>query len=309
MKLYLLSLSIGSSHLHSRLLRYSNEPQHSEYLKPDTILRQAPMYRYLSTKKDPRPICLGPLFISFDNIEESHTPKSTCNRTPTARRGINHRDSSSEVSICVRLQPEALGNPLANDWVKWLSSVPSGAQDINIEYRLGKWPDHSQSDPLYINSYSSDVSRPIPRNNYLALSTTIKLDPHDGSSSLVSLPMVEESDNDLKCPHCQFRPTGKPSKLKAYLRKHISTHDRPKYAGEVCDKAYTRPDNLDVHVRKSHRAKRRRGSAGNARNVTSADSTRTFSYLLQDIKLMNHAQSRPLDESNPDTSGFIASFV
>ncbi|KAI0897314.1 hypothetical protein F4806DRAFT_494985 [Annulohypoxylon nitens] len=59
------------------------------------------------------------------------------------------------------------------------------------------------------------------------------------------------SDDELSC-HCGFRPTGKEGNHKAYLRKHLSTHENPTFKCEICDKPYTRRDNMVVHLRNKH---------------------------------------------------------
>lgn len=54
-------------------------------------------------------------------------------------------------------------------------------------------------------------------------------------------------------PGCSFAPRGKPENFAAYLRKHMSTHDRKvSHRCEHCNRAFTRRDNLRVHARKAH---------------------------------------------------------
>lgn len=62
----------------------------------------------------------------------------------------------------------------------------------------------------------------------------------------------ELSGDELSCPYCSFRPSGKGQNLKAYYRKHLSTHDKPTYECDDCGKAYTRRDNMMVHRRSKH---------------------------------------------------------
>lgn len=135
-------------------------------------------------------------------------------------------------------------------------------------------PNTSQSNAPYPDSYSPNLSPSIPPNNYLTLGTTTNSASHRDSSSSLSLPVVEGLGNgDLRCPYCKYRPSGKPSRHLTYYRKHLVTHDKPSYVCELCDKAYTRPDNLDVHIRKHHPAKRRRVNIGSVQDDTSTDST------------------------------------
>ncbi|KAI0593228.1 hypothetical protein F4775DRAFT_522111 [Biscogniauxia sp. FL1348] len=57
----------------------------------------------------------------------------------------------------------------------------------------------------------------------------------------------------LKCEHCSFVPTGKEKYLKAYLRKHLKTHeDLTPLPCSCCEKLFTRQDNLTHHIQVFH---------------------------------------------------------
>ncbi|RYP66726.1 hypothetical protein DL770_008744 [Monosporascus sp. CRB-9-2] len=84
-------------------------------------------------------------------------------------------------------------------------------------------------------------------------------DPSPSSQSATSSPNCntpsesQKADHeDLKCPECGFRPTGKPKNRKAYLRKHVRTHKNTKVKCRHCDKVYSRRDNATSHATKTH---------------------------------------------------------
>lgn len=76
--------------------------------------------------------------------------------------------------------------------------------------------------------------------------------PSDSPSSSPNQPLNLEPDEGYNCQHCNYKPSGKSENYGAYFRKHQKVHERLQYRCENCDKLYTRPDNLEVHRRKSH---------------------------------------------------------
>ncbi|KAI1212717.1 uncharacterized protein F4807DRAFT_347609 [Annulohypoxylon truncatum] len=88
--------------------------------------------------------------------------------------------------------------------------------------------------------------------NMVTPTTSCPLSSTIPSSSSTQPPESELSDDDLSCPHCVFRPSGKEQNLRAYLRKHVSTHGNPTYECEVCGRSFTRRDNMVVHRRKHY---------------------------------------------------------
>ncbi|RYP82136.1 hypothetical protein DL769_001741 [Monosporascus sp. CRB-8-3] len=88
------------------------------------------------------------------------------------------------------------------------------------------------------------------------------------SNSNTSFECQKVEHEDLKCPVCGFRPSGKLKNRKAYLRKHVKTHKNTKIKCRKCDKVYSRQDNATSHAKKAHYrtnltdAKRRHRSEG-----------------------------------------------
>ncbi|KAI0131817.1 hypothetical protein BJ170DRAFT_222351 [Xylariales sp. AK1849] len=85
------------------------------------------------------------------------------------------------------------------------------------------------------------------------------------NQSLTSPPTISPTDSHMRdvdtlahclsCPDpdCDFEPTGKEKNLQGYLRKHIKIHDEnAKVKCPICDKPFTRQDNLTVHIRTVH---------------------------------------------------------
>ncbi|KAI1638247.1 hypothetical protein F4809DRAFT_265543 [Biscogniauxia mediterranea] len=60
-------------------------------------------------------------------------------------------------------------------------------------------------------------------------------------------------DAQLKCEHCPFVPSGKEKHLRAYLRKHLKTHeDLIPLPCPCCETPFTRQDNRTHHIRVFH---------------------------------------------------------
>lgn len=62
------------------------------------------------------------------------------------------------------------------------------------------------------------------------------------------------SDNDLICDECQWKPRGVRENLKGYLRKHKNTHKGLRLSCDVpgCTKTFSRLDNLKKHKKDKH---------------------------------------------------------
>ncbi|RYP02719.1 hypothetical protein DL764_005649 [Monosporascus ibericus] len=88
------------------------------------------------------------------------------------------------------------------------------------------------------------------------------------SNSNTSSETQNAEHEDLKCPECDFRPSGKLKNHKAYLRKHVRTHKNTRVKCRNCEKVYSRQDNATSHEKKTHYrtsvtgAKRRHRSEG-----------------------------------------------
>ncbi|KAI0008734.1 hypothetical protein F4779DRAFT_418914 [Xylariaceae sp. FL0662B] len=115
------------------------------------------------------------------------------------------------------------------------------------------------------------------------------------SSPPTSVPSSSSSDkppglgllgDDLRCPLCNFSPTGKKENRRSYYQKHIKKHSDLRFncTHPGCGKSFTRQDNLSNHIRKRHKspnesaAKRRRGSSDSL-ELVGAPRKKSFSFI------------------------------
>ncbi|KAH6652513.1 hypothetical protein BKA67DRAFT_292598 [Truncatella angustata] len=111
-------------------------------------------------------------------------------------------------------------------------TLPSDLGDYrHLIDSLASLPGHPQPTALFRPSYQSDTSR-----------------------TASDIHAEELSDDELVCPEpdCPYKPTGKTENLAAYLSKHIKTHKDKKIKCLVCDKEFTRHDNMTIHLRRDH---------------------------------------------------------
>ncbi|KAJ2983098.1 hypothetical protein NUW58_g6305 [Xylaria curta] len=122
-------------------------------------------------------------------------------------------------------------------------------------------------------------STPLLEENIFLIQPDSSLEPSPSMSAFPELHSEAasasiSSEEELKCPDCSFKPSGKPEALKTYLKKHISNQHKEcnKYPCDRCGQIFTRSDNLSVHIRKRHHivsntspSKRRRDSTDSIR--------------------------------------------
>ncbi|KAK7991011.1 hypothetical protein PG990_015291 [Apiospora arundinis] len=60
------------------------------------------------------------------------------------------------------------------------------------------------------------------------------------------------SPGQLRCPKCNFVPTGKQEKRLAYFQKHQAIHSGQRFPCPKCGKTYSRKDNAASHVKRVH---------------------------------------------------------
>ncbi|KAI2617080.1 hypothetical protein GGR54DRAFT_641185 [Hypoxylon sp. NC1633] len=126
----------------------------------------------------------------------------------------------------------------------------------------------------------AQMGEPISDQNDVAASSVLSLDccshltSANQPSNLDQAPSPAVSKPPLKCPDCNFVPKGKEKNFPSYLRKHLQTHQNPRYTCSDCGRSFTRRDNQKTHAKNSHPdgidscsdSKRRRGSSETLRS-------------------------------------------
>ncbi|OTA99302.1 hypothetical protein M426DRAFT_89415 [Hypoxylon sp. CI-4A] len=272
--------------LHSRLLHYLNNPSDDLQLplswevaaetgiqtESKAILRYPPIYRYLSSNRSMRPIYLGVMPRGVQRAHQpSPNPEPELGVNPQTRQNTETSHPGPEVLISVRLNPDMLDKISVQEWTHWLSSVPSEGQGLEIKSGAEIEPiDATQDSTSYISrpqsinelmlSPSSSSPTDTAANPWVlsdqfvtangSFSPDIDSQPHEPATSRTA-----DSSTKYTCPYngCDYVTRGKPENFKSYLRKHMLTHQDPqRFKCSFCEKAFTRPDNLDAHQRRAH---------------------------------------------------------
>ncbi|KAI0536388.1 hypothetical protein GGR58DRAFT_397195 [Xylaria digitata] len=126
---------------------------------------------------------------------------------------------------------------------------------------------------LQLDTYTINKSLVPPDNTYPQSSPSMSAPSY--SNYELSPSSMSSGPEPLQCPHarCEFKPKGKAENLKAYMRKHLKSHQEIKIPCGECAKTFTRQDNLTNHMRKKHTdvnespSKRRRGSLESLRSA------------------------------------------
>lgn len=111
-------------------------------------------------------------------------------------------------------------------------------------------------DIFMAQSFQDSSINPSPSASHYSISNAEQTSP---SSS--------PTEQELKCAECDFRPKGKPEARKSYLLKHMNSKHKKRSTTlcSVCNRPFTRSDNMLAHCRKRHGApsgsKRGRGSS------------------------------------------------
>lgn len=103
---------------------------------------------------------------------------------------------------------------------------------------------------------------------------------------------------DLRCPECDFVPTGKVEKASTYMYKHRQTHLKElRFSCQQCGKTYSRKDNVTAHAKKTHGGSpapggKKRPGSGNIDQV-SVHRKKSRSYSNESAALQESGQWEP----------------
>ncbi|KAK7918065.1 hypothetical protein PG985_009939 [Apiospora marii] len=161
----------------------------------------------------------------------------------------------------------------------------------------------------YTNPFPRAAAAPVTaaattaqNNNYIrrheTISEGISPDSADSSSSSPGTGGKQASINELRCPECDFIPTGKAEKANTYLYKHRQTHLKElRFSCQQCGKTYSRKDNVTAHAKKTHGpfglpGGRKRQGSGDSGDQLSVHRKKSRSYSNESAALPASGQWR-----------------
>ena len=114
--------------------------------------------------------------------------------------------------------------------------------------------------PMSAHSSSSSMSPSSSQSPSSLTATTATASPTSDASGPVSTD--EMGAGPLRCPECDFQPSGKnAASFGAYLRKHRLKHSPRRVKCNDCPATFTRLDNCKSHARTAHHGGRKRAGS------------------------------------------------
>ncbi|KAF2966797.1 hypothetical protein GQX73_g6775 [Xylaria multiplex] len=103
-----------------------------------------------------------------------------------------------------------------------------------------------------LDTYTVNESFISPDNIHLQSSPSTSVPSY--SNYELSPSSMSSGPELMRCtyPGCVFEPNGKPENRRAYMRKHLKSHQKIEIPCKVCGKTFTRQDNLTNHMHKKH---------------------------------------------------------
>ena len=120
----------------------------------------------------------------------------------------------------------------------WLSNTTSSATSPDTLISQ-----HSETEPGLRGDEAAWSHSPATASSLDQMSIT--------TPPIARLQPMEVADFSCPDPNCNYRPRGKRSSWRRYLKKHIATHCREKILCRDCGKRFSRSDNLKTHQKDS----------------------------------------------------------